>query len=142
VGTDADCCLSTYSNGHVLLANLYSQCTYACYNASYNQGVSPCQKCDSDNGYVADGACPNWCSPGTDIDCCQSAGKCWLAGKGCYDTCSLGVGTCTQSSACSGNSDGCCPAWCAAGSDADCCLNSGKCWVSGQGCITQSPCPV
>ncbi len=38
--------------------------------------------------------------------------------------------------ACSITQNGVCPLWCAAGSDADCCVNTGKQWIPGRGCYS------
>lgn len=83
-----------------------------------------------------DGACPSYCSMGVDYDCCANYGYYWLQtpwGYGCYNsTYNPGCGAGQQ---CSSSSDGCCPNWCSAGSDADCCSQQGKCW-SGTSCYT------
>jgi len=83
-----------------------------------------------------DGVCPGTCAPGTDYDCCTDAGKCWITGRGCYNSCSAGTGNCTASNDCSATADNCCPAWCTAGSDRDCCENNSMCWTDGIGCHT------
>jgi|GEM_PF-6615718 len=83
-----------------------------------------------------DGYCPSGCSAGSDADCCLNAGKYWLktpSGYGCYDS-NYNPG-CIAGQACGVTTDGCCPNWCSAGSDADCCTQSGKCW-SGNACDT------
>lgn len=35
---------------------------------------------------------------------------------------------------CNTQQDNVCPSWCAPGSDFDCCVKSGKNWISGRGC--------
>ena len=77
-----------------------------------------------------DGSCPATCSAGSDADCCKNSGKFWLKtslGYGCYSS-NYNPG-CYGNEACGSQTDGCCPNWCAAGSDADCCINLGKNWV-------------
>ncbi len=86
---------------------------------------------------VQDGCCPSSCSAGSDVDCCEDAGKCWVETRGCYDDCELGEGNCSIQLNCEVTNDGCCPDWCAAGSDKDCCENAGKCWIDGKGCYDE-----
>jgi len=117
-GSDADCC--TQAGKYVLTAHFPpNSCETGCYNNNYTNGTTACTPCDDINGYVADGACPNWCSAGNDLDCCTNLGKCWFDGYGCYD-CANPPGTCSWTA------NGICPAGCAAGSDADCCTQAGK----------------
>ncbi len=81
-------------------------------------------------GTSLNGVCPVTCSAGSDADCCKNSGKFWLKtsfGYGCYAS-NYNPG-CYGNEACGIQTDGCCPNWCAAGSDADCCINSGKNWV-------------
>jgi hypothetical protein len=79
--------------------------------------------------WTADGICPSGCAAGSDADCCTQAGKFILMANlgdspsscapGCYST-NYTLGT-TPCLSCSGNiSDGACPNWCVASSDADC----------------------
>ncbi len=89
--------------------------------------------------WTADGVCPSGCAVGSDADCCTQAGKYVLIAnltdvcqQACYSN-GYTAGT-TPCLGCSGTSDGACPNWCAAGSDADCCSNAGKCWRPGEGC--------
>ncbi|MBN2368422.1 V-type ATP synthase subunit E [Candidatus Woesearchaeota archaeon] len=82
----------------------------------------------------SDGCCPSTCAVGADKDCCEEAGKCWIEGEGCYDTCSPGTSACDQEDTCETLGDGCCPNNCAPGSDKDCCEEAGKCWRDGEGC--------
>ena len=89
--------------------------------------------------WTADGVCPSNCAAGSDADCCTNAGKYVLTAnltgvcqQACYSS-TYTTGT-TPCLGCSASSDGACPNWCAAGSDADCCTNAGKCWRPGQGC--------
>mgnify|MGYP001604443094 CR=1 FL=1 len=77
-----------------------------------------------------DGVCPVICSPGVDADCCKNSGKFWLKtsfGYGCYVS-DYNPG-CYGNETCGSQIDGCCPNWCAAGSDADCCAIIGKNFV-------------
>jgi len=82
-----------------------------------------------------DGFCPSFCSPGVDVDCCTDEGYCWYEGHGCYTSCTMGIGNdCTLNSVCSSSvPDGCCPSWCSAGVDADCCTNNGMCVINKTG---------
>ncbi len=74
-----------------------------------------------------DSYCYAWCSAGAEADCCTQSGKYWLQtpeGYGCYASnynpgCSPGQACITSSS------DKCCPNWCSAGSDVDCCTQKG-----------------
>jgi prepilin-type N-terminal cleavage/methylation domain-containing protein len=180
-GSDADCCTQ---KGYKVLMVGWSQsnCSPGCYPTDYTQGTTACQTC---SGSTSDNACPNWCSAGSDKDCCTNAGKCW-GSNGC-DTCGGVIGTCswtangicpsncaagsdadcctqkgyqilqanlgdtpsscapgcypttyttntTACMTCSPVSDNACPNWCSAGSDKDCCINSGKKWFDGYGC--------
>jgi len=115
-GSDYDCCINTGK----------------CWNELI--GCSECKSVIRKCSNISDVICPDNCMVGSDIDCCNNAGMCWLEGKGCYDTCNFGVGICNPDSVCSTIQDNCCPVGCAAGSDADCCNNAGKCWRQGQGC--------
>ncbi|HLC63608.1 MAG TPA: hypothetical protein VJJ21_04800, partial [Candidatus Nanoarchaeia archaeon] len=67
------------------------------------------------------------CAAGSDLDCCENAGKVWYENYGCYDQVS------TPPASCETSGDGICPGNCAAGSDYDCCQNKGYCWTS-NGC--------
>ncbi|MBN2459796.1 hypothetical protein JXB28_05925 [Candidatus Woesearchaeota archaeon] len=123
IGTDADCCKQA---GKYWLTNSWGGS--ACYNADYNRGCSPSNDCET----KGDGCCPNWCSAGSDIDCCKQEGKYWLTelsgSEGCYDS-HYSKG-CSPESECEIFGDGCCPNWCSAGSDADCCKQAGKYWLT------------
>lgn len=126
-GTDRDCCVN---KGWCWIPGqgCYSTCNY---------GVGSCTA--SSQCGVSDNCCPNWCSAGSDPDCCANKGWHWfltpLGLYSCYETSSPGVGaTCTNTTLCdgdTGSSDGCCPNWCAAGSDEDCCNNIGRCYSRG-----------
>jgi hypothetical protein len=90
----------------------------------------------SDCSSTSDDVCPSFCAPGADYDCCTNVGKCWIDGHGCYSSCSTGTGSCTERNECiRDESDGCCPSWCGAGADYDCCINNGMCWTDG-GCYS------
>ncbi|MCX6817348.1 MAG: hypothetical protein NTU57_00645 [Candidatus Aenigmarchaeota archaeon] len=99
------------------------------------------QSCSSDCNtqkcmpYV-DGVCPQTCSLGVDADCCTNASKYWLQtdfGFSCYDN--FYNLWCNPEQPCSSTADDCCPNWCAAGSDYDCCTQKGMCWTN-NGCYT------
>ncbi len=138
IGSDADCCTQS---GKYWLQIGYGQ--QGCYNSNYNSGCSPNQNCIS----TADGCCPNWCSTGSDADCCTQSGKYWYnkpgyVGYGCWDSKNIPVG-CSPSSKCNTiTADGCCPDGCIAGTDVDCCNQSGKYWLKidpsygGYGCYS------
>ena len=134
-GADADCCVQ--KGYYILLTNITgTSCTYGCYQTNYNPGTSPCTPCS----WTPDGACPNWCSAGSDADCCTQKGYYLLlanlsvTGKipcevGCYSTnYNPGTSPCTG---CLTTPDGTCPNWCAPGSDYDCCTKAGHTWSGG-----------
>ena len=82
---DADCC---QNSGKYWLE---TPSGYGCYYTNYNAGCSPKQEC----GSVSDGCCPNWCSLGSDYDCCSQVGRCYINGA-CLD-CSQTNVTCSDS---------------------------------------------
>jgi len=107
-------------------------CTNGCLDGACIQQQNQTYTCTS----YYDQACPASCAAGSDADCCSNAGKYWLqtnSGYGCYDT-NYNTG-CSAGKPCSNTSDQCCPNWCAAGSDIDCCTQAQKCWIE-NGCYT------
>jgi hypothetical protein len=87
--------------------------------------------------YVADGVCPANCSFISDADCCVDAGRYWLQTPWGYYSCYIYYDSrCEpkQYRYCSNLSDNCCPSWCSAGADVDCCLKDGREWIQGKGC--------
>jgi len=123
-------CSSSFDNDPCLEwgDSTYCGSGYACSNNTCIQ--QPAANCTS----YYDQVCPASCSAGSDADCCASAGKYWLqtnSGYGCYDS-NYNPG-CSAGKPCSDASDQCCPNWCAAGSDMDCCLQAGKNWTQ-SGC--------
>ena len=86
-GSDADCCRNEGKYW------LQTSSGYECYNSNYNSRCSAGQVCSS----TQDNCCPNWCSPGSDYDCCVQYGKCWTNG-GCNDCTQTQTNvTCTDS---------------------------------------------
>lgn len=124
--TDSDCCIQ--AGKYWLCTNSwgYDNWTWGCFNTT--NGNQTNQQCA---GYspITDGYCPPNCPAASDADCCTQSGKYWLqtsSGWGCY-TSYYNPG-CSPRQACSGTADSCCPNWCSAGIDADCCIQAGKCW--------------
>ncbi|MBI2581337.1 hypothetical protein HYV85_06080 [Candidatus Woesearchaeota archaeon] len=70
VGSDADCC--TNKGYYVLTYNQSGACVPGCYPTDYTPATKPCSPCTLQ---YSDSACPNWCSAGSDYDCCKQAGK-------------------------------------------------------------------
>ena len=115
--------------------------------------------CTSDEWYcsvkVSDNVCPKSCGirkcpmsgavgtikgdPSTDIDCCNALGgvMTWMGPSTpqCWRNTNFGNGSCSSKNMCEVNGDGCCPSWCMAGSDKDCCTQSGAYWFDGR-CYT------
>ena len=90
---------------------------------------------------ISDDVCPDFCSVGTDADCCTDKGYFWLQKSatsfGCYNKdypagCSPGQG-CNKTT-----EDGCCQPWCTTNYDVDCCTDRGYFWLqktaTGYGC--------
>ena len=131
IGYYIDCSMGyTCQDGACIIKTSFNETNVTLPTTNETNVTSPPTPINGTCGTSLNGVCPATCSAGSDADCCKNSGKFWLKtslGYGCYSS-NYNPG-CYGNEACGSQTDGCCPNWCAAGSDADCCINLGKNWV-------------